>query len=143
MVPNPLGVSTQTNMALLQLTDLCLYLLFAPNEHFVLSRPTPSQPSYGATLCWFRAFDNDGARGSDVFWKFWKWNSMVLRSVGFVYVGATMRLSFLAEIAPKAGIRTMKRGISASVLYPVPTLDSDGRFKRNSKFLSACFQYGL
>lgn len=37
----------------------------------------------------------DGMR--EVFVRFWTWNAMEWGSVGFVYVGAGMRVSFLAR----------------------------------------------
>ena len=42
------------------------------------------------------ALDGNGAAGGwGVYWKAWQWNAMVWGSVGFVYVGAAMRISFL------------------------------------------------
>jgi hypothetical protein len=91
---------TQTRMALLQLANL--YLLFALNEHFVLSS-THSVRTWRRLLMGLLVADighlvTMAPVGSGVFWRVWEWNAMVWGSVGFVYVGATMRMCFLAGV---------------------------------------------
>ncbi|PPQ70641.1 hypothetical protein CVT25_011243 [Psilocybe cyanescens] len=93
----------QTSMALLQLANL--YLLFALNEHFVLSSTT-SIVTWRKLLMGLLVADSGhlvtmAPAGSDVFWKFWEWNAMMWGSVGFVYAGASMRMCFLAGVGLK------------------------------------------
>ena len=93
-------LSTQTNMALLQLANL--YFLFALNEHFVLSS-TSSLVTWrrlliGLLIADFGHLVTMAPLGSEVFWRVWDWNAMVWGSVGFVYIGASMRLCFLVGI---------------------------------------------
>ena len=93
-------LTTQTNMVLLQLANL--YLLFALNEHFVLSS-TSSLVTWrrllmGLLIADFGHLVTMAPLGSEVFWSVWNWNAMVWGSVGFVYMGATMRLCFLSGI---------------------------------------------
>ena len=98
MLASPLA--TQTNMALLQLANL--YLLFALNEHFVLSSTssllTWRRLLMGLLIADFGHLVTMAPLGSEVFWRFWDWNAMVWGSVGFVYMGASMRLCFLFGI---------------------------------------------
>ncbi|KAF9022663.1 hypothetical protein BDZ89DRAFT_1018714 [Hymenopellis radicata] len=99
--------TTQTNMALMQLANL--YLLFALNEHLVLSS-TSSLTTWKRLLFVLLVADfghlaTMAPLGSDVFWKVWEWNAMCWGSVGFVYVGASMRLSFLFGL----GLQSVKK----------------------------------
>ncbi|KAH9482080.1 hypothetical protein JR316_0004175 [Psilocybe cubensis] len=91
---------TQTNMALLQLANL--YLLFALNEHFVLSSTTSivtwKKLLIGLLVADFGHLITMAPAGMAVFWKFWEWNAMMWGSVGFVYAGATMRICFLSDV---------------------------------------------
>ncbi|KAJ4002229.1 hypothetical protein F5050DRAFT_483605 [Lentinula boryana] len=93
-------VTTQMNMALLQLANL--YLLFALNEHLVLSSTTSIKTWNRMLFCLliadFGHLLSMVPLGTDVFWKVWEWNAMVWGSVGFVYVGASMRISFLCGL---------------------------------------------
>lgn len=93
-------LATQTNMVLLQLANL--YFLFALNEHFVLSSTssllTWRRLLMGLLIADFGHLVTMSPLGGEVFWRFWDWNAMVWGSVGFVYVGASMRLCFLSGI---------------------------------------------
>ncbi|KAF9542946.1 hypothetical protein CPC08DRAFT_716844 [Agrocybe pediades] len=91
---------TQTTMALLQLANL--YLLFALNEHFVLSS-TNSMKTWrrllaGLLIADFGHLITMAPLGYDIFWRVWDWNAMAWGSVGFVYMGASMRMCFLAGV---------------------------------------------
>ena len=44
-----------------------------------------------------------------VYYRFWEWNSMYWGNLGFVYVGATMRLCFLMGAGFAAGPRKAVR----------------------------------
>jgi hypothetical protein len=88
------------SISLAQLANL--YLLFALNEHLVLSS-TPSIKTWRRLLsCLLLADFGHLATmiplGSDVFTNVPRWNMMVWGSVGFVYLGATLRICFLAGL---------------------------------------------
>lgn len=93
-------LSTQMTMTLLQLANL--YLLFALNEHLVLSSSPPLKTWRRLLLVLLIADFGHLATmvplGLGVFWRVWEWNAMVWGSVGFVYLGATMRMCFLAGV---------------------------------------------
>ena len=101
--PNTLNV--QTLSSLYQLANL--YLLFALNEHFVLSRSSSLRTwrtllvglliaDFGHLATMVPVALQPGGRGlEEVFVKWWTWNAMEWGSLGFVYVGAGMRVSFL------------------------------------------------
>lgn len=98
--PSTAPAPTQTNMALLQLANL--YLLFALNEHFVLSS-TNSMITWrrllvGLLIADFGHLVTMAPAGSGIFWRVWEWNAMAWGSVGFVYAGATTRMCFLAGV---------------------------------------------
>lgn len=84
-------------MTLAQLANL--YLLFALNEHLVLSSTSSLRTWRRLLLCLLIADFGHLATmvplGTGVFWKVWEWNAMVWGSVGFVYLGASLRISFL------------------------------------------------
>ncbi|KAI0650918.1 hypothetical protein C8Q79DRAFT_945670 [Trametes meyenii] len=97
--------STPTLISLYQLSNL--YLLFALNEHLVLSS-TPSLRTW-RTLLFGLLIADFGHLASmvplaqekgfaEVFAYFWRWNAMEWGSVGFVYAGASMRTSFLLGV---------------------------------------------
>ncbi|KAF5392491.1 hypothetical protein D9757_002325 [Collybiopsis confluens] len=94
------AVTTQMNMALLQLANL--YLLFALNEHLVLSSAPPMRTWRRLLFCLliadFGHLATMAPLGAEVFWKVWEWNAMVWGSIGFVYLGASMRVSFLCGL---------------------------------------------
>lgn len=89
--------SIQVKMSLYQLSNL--YLLFALNEHLVLSSTTSRRTWNRLLFCLliadFGHLVTMAPLGLDAFWKVWEWNAMLWGSVGFVYIGAMMRLSFL------------------------------------------------
>ena len=84
-------------MTLYQLSNL--YLLFALNEHLVLSSTDDvkiwKRLLFGLLVADFGHLLTLAPLGTDVYWKVWDWNAMMWGSVGFVYLGATTRLSFL------------------------------------------------
>jgi hypothetical protein len=101
---NPI-LSIPMSMSLAQLANL--YLLFALNEHLVLS--STSSPTVWRRLLFCLLLADFGhlatmiPLGLDVFWKAWEWNAMVWGSVGFVYLGASMRISFLLGLGLNNG----------------------------------------
>ncbi|RPD81434.1 hypothetical protein L226DRAFT_447385, partial [Lentinus tigrinus ALCF2SS1-7] len=117
MPPN-VNPDTPTLISLQQLANL--YLLFAINEHCVLSS-TNSLRTWRTLLAGLLLADfghlvtmvpmarslgeGAGAGGGggwwgwwEVFGRFWGWDAMLWGSVGFVYVGASMRMAFLLGV---------------------------------------------
>ncbi|KAJ7083761.1 hypothetical protein C8R44DRAFT_844780 [Mycena epipterygia] len=100
----PPSLTTQSSMVLLQLANL--YLLFALNEHLVLSSTnslkTWRRLLFGLLVADFGHLISMAPLGVDVFWRVGDWNAMVWGSVGFVYAGASMRMAFLAGLGLRA-----------------------------------------
>ncbi|KIJ69678.1 hypothetical protein HYDPIDRAFT_62411, partial [Hydnomerulius pinastri MD-312] len=90
----------QTYMSLYQLANL--YLLFALNEHLVLSSSTSLSTWRRLLFCLLIAdighLITMAPLGLSVFWRVWEWNAMVWGSVGFVYLGASLRICFLSGV---------------------------------------------
>ncbi|KAG7447785.1 uncharacterized protein BT62DRAFT_947964 [Guyanagaster necrorhizus] len=100
--------NTQTDIALYQLANL--YLLFALNEHLVLSSTSSLKTWRILLLCLLIAdlghLATMAPLGRDAFWKVWEWNAMLWGSIGFVYLGASMRLSFLLGLGFGGGTKS-------------------------------------
>lgn len=97
---NSSDIPLSTSIALSQLANL--YLLFALNEALVL-RSTSDLRVWKTVLCGLLLADfghlySVRAVGPEIYWKAWNWNMMYWGNVGFVYVGATMRLAFLSGV---------------------------------------------
>ncbi|KAI0076933.1 hypothetical protein K474DRAFT_1622039 [Panus rudis PR-1116 ss-1] len=98
----PTTPPTPTLISLYQLSNL--YLLFALNECLVLSSTSSLKTWRRLLLClliadfghlatmWPLTLEKGVAA---VYLNFWAWNAMEWGSIGFVYVGALMRISFL------------------------------------------------
>jgi len=116
---------TETLITLYQLSNL--YLLFALNEHFVLSS-TRSLKTWRRLLLGLLIADfghlatmwplavavGKGAVAEGiwaVFGNVWAWDAMEWGSVGFVYMGATMRICFLLGVGLSLGknLKTRKK----------------------------------
>lgn len=93
-------LDTPTSMTLFQLANL--YLLFALNEHLVLSSTSSPKTWRSLLFCLLVADLGHLATmipaGAEIFWNVSKWNAMAWGSVGFVYLGASLRLCFLAGV---------------------------------------------
>jgi hypothetical protein len=102
-IPN--AISTPISISLSQLANL--YLLFALNEHLVLSSSSSIQTWRRLLFCLLIAdlghLATMAPLGLGVFWRVWEWNAMVWGCVGFVYLGAGMRLCFLAGVGLGTG----------------------------------------
>jgi hypothetical protein len=101
------ALDTPTSMTLFQLSNL--YLLFALNEHLVLSS-TSSLKTWRRLLFALLVADFGHLAtmipaGTEIFWNVSKWNAMAWGSVGFVYLGASLRLCFLAGVGLGRGER--------------------------------------
>jgi hypothetical protein len=105
---SPLTASTipvSTNIVLDQLANL--YLLFAFNEAFIL-RSTSDLRVWrtvllGCLIADFGHLYSVRELGLEVYWRFWEWNSMDFGNIGFVYLGASLRIAFLLGIGLKTG----------------------------------------
>ncbi|KAK4976469.1 hypothetical protein LTR66_010875 [Elasticomyces elasticus] len=79
-----------------------MYLVFALNEALVLRATADPRVWSVLLLCLliadFGHLYSVRDVGLDVYWRFWHWNSMYWGNLGFVYVGATMRMCFLAGV---------------------------------------------
>jgi len=82
------------------LTQLAnMYFVFALNEALVL-RATSDRHVWrifllGLLIADFGHIYSIRVMGLDTYWKFWEWNSIYWGNLGFVYVGATLRICFL------------------------------------------------
>ncbi|GAB1743983.1 hypothetical protein KC318_g11903 [Hortaea werneckii] len=95
-----LGVSTREHITLLQLANL--YLVFAINEALVL-RATNDLKVWriflvGLLIADFGHLWSVHALGWPIYYQFWTWNSIHWGNLGFVYVGASMRMAFLSGL---------------------------------------------
>ena len=98
--PAAAAVPTGTSVVLSQLANL--YLLFAVNEAIVL-RSTGDRRVWRALL--FGLLIADAGHlyalrnlGTSIYWDVTRWNAMHLGNVPFVYLGASMRIAFLAGV---------------------------------------------
>ncbi|GAB7353110.1 hypothetical protein MBLNU459_g3651t1 [Dothideomycetes sp. NU459] len=95
-----LGPSVRESIVLSQLANM--YFVFALNEALVL-RSTSDLRVWrlfllGLLIADFGHLYSVNSVGLDVYWQFWKWNSMYWGNLGFVYVGATLRIAFLSGV---------------------------------------------
>lgn len=97
---NDAAISAQVFMTLYQLSNL--YLLFALNEHLVLSSTdnirTWKRLLFGLLIADFGHLLSLTPLGPEVYWSVWNWNAMMWGSIGFVYLGAASRISFLLGV---------------------------------------------
>lgn len=94
--PIPLG----TSIAVSQLANL--YFFFAINEALVL-RSTSDVRVWKTVLFCLLVGDlghlyTVRGLGPEIYWSFAKWNAIDWGNIPFVYLGATMRLAFLANV---------------------------------------------
>lgn len=101
-------VPTATTVVLAQLANL--YLLFAINEGLVL-RCTRDVRVWRTLLLGLLVADLGHLYackelGIQIYWKAWEWNAMGMGNIGFVYLGALMRVCFLCGV----GVATSQSG---------------------------------
>lgn len=93
-------LTQDVTMSLAQLANL--YLMFALNEHLVLSSTTSVRTWRRLLFCLlvadFGHLATMAPLGAPAFWRVWEWNAMLWGSIGFVYLGATLRLCFLMGV---------------------------------------------
>ena len=90
-------IPTSTQIVLMQLSNL--YFLFALNEALVL-RVTSDRLVWRTVLFTLLIADighlwSISSLGPQIYWNIFSWNAIDWGNVGFVYAGATMRISFL------------------------------------------------
>jgi hypothetical protein len=105
--PIPLG----TSIAMSQLANL--YFFFAINEALVL-RSTSDVRVWKTVLFCLLVGDlghlyTVHGFGPEIYWSFAKWNAIDWGNIPFVYLGATMRLAFLANIGLGKGRKLTKK----------------------------------
>ena len=105
------AIPTGTRVVLSQLANL--YFLFAINEALVL-RSTSDLRVWQVLLLGLLVADlghlySVSQLGVDVYWKIYQWSPMDCGSIGFVYVGAIMRISFLCDLGVPTS--SVKRGV--------------------------------
>lgn len=103
----PTPIPTGTSIVLSQLANL--YLLFALNEALVL-RSTNSLVVWKTVLFGLLVADlghlySVAAVGPRVYWDVTSWNAIDWGNVPFVYLGASMRVAFLAGVGLSGGQR--------------------------------------
>jgi hypothetical protein len=93
-------IPLSTRIVLTQLANL--YLLFAINEAVVL-RSSFDLRVWRAVLTGLLIADfghlySVSGLGHEIYWNVFKWNKMAWGNVGFVYMGAAMRIAFLSGL---------------------------------------------
>lgn len=95
-----LGPSTRESIVLSQLANM--YAVFALNEALVLRSTTDLRVwkvfLFGLLLADFGHVYSVNSVGLNVYWQFWNWNKMYWGNLGFVYIGATLRIAFLSGL---------------------------------------------
>lgn len=108
---NPLTPNREI-ITLLQLANM--YLVFAFTEACVL-RASSDMNVWRALLLGLLIADlghmwSVNSMGWSVYWRFWEWNEIYWGNLGFVYVGAAMRVSFLSGLGYRGGGGSKARG---------------------------------
>ena len=111
VAPSLLGPSTAESIVLTQLANM--YFVFALNEALVL-RTTANRDVWkvfllGLLIADFGHLYSVNVMGLDVYWRFWEWNSIYWGNLGFVYVGALLRMSFLAGLGMSSASSKKRR----------------------------------
>jgi hypothetical protein len=107
----PSTVPLSTSVALSHLANM--YLFFAINEALVLR--SSSELRVWKTVLFCLLVGDIGhlltywVMGPQFYWNVFEWNVMDWGSIPFVYLGASMRISFLADVGLGHKIRTLKK----------------------------------
>ena len=100
------AVPTSTTVVLAQLANL--YFLFALNEGLVLRSTSDVRVwktlLFGLLIADFGHLFSVYELGLHKYWQVWVWNAMDMGNIGFVYLGALMRVCFLSGV----GLTTSK-----------------------------------
>ena len=93
-------VPTSTAVVLAQLANL--YVLFAINEGLVLRCTNDARVwrtlLFGLLIADFGHLYSVRDLGLHKYWQVWGWNAMDAGNIGFVYLGALMRIAFLSGL---------------------------------------------
>lgn len=108
-LPNP--IPTGTSIVLSQLANL--YLLFALNEALVL-RSTSDIRVWKTVLFVLLVADfghlySVSALGPEIYWNYKRWNAIDWGNIPFVYLGASMRIAFLADVGMDTNPRKLTK----------------------------------
>jgi hypothetical protein len=94
------SVPLSTRIALSQLANL--YLLFTLNEALVLRVTSDVRVwrtiLFGLLVADFGHIFSVYPRGMSIYWSVWSWNAIDWGNLGFVYLGATIRICFLLGV---------------------------------------------
>lgn len=105
--PIPLG----TSIALSQLANL--YFFFAINEALVLRSTSDIRVWKTVLFCLLIAdlghLYTVRGLGPDIYWSFAKWNAIDWGNIPFVYLGATLRVAFLANVGMTKGRKLTRK----------------------------------
>lgn len=108
-----LGIPKSSQIVLAQLANL--YLLFALNESLILRATSNIKIWRTVLLCLLIAdvghLFSVKSLGIEIYWDVMSWNAIDCGNVGFVYLGAMMRISFLAGfgVQDSSGSRANRR----------------------------------
>ncbi|OIW33176.1 hypothetical protein CONLIGDRAFT_163593 [Coniochaeta ligniaria NRRL 30616] len=107
--PSPIPLGTSITMS--QLANL--YFFFAINEALVLRSTSDIRVWKTVLFCLVIAdlghLYTVRGLGPEIYWSFTKWNAIDWGNIPFVYLGATMRLAFLANIGLGKGRKLTKK----------------------------------
>ena len=96
----PVSIPLGTSVALSQLANL--YLFFAINEALVLRSSTDLRVWKTVLFCLLVGDIGHlytlRELGPEIYWSVSKWNAIDWGNIAFVYLGATMRIAFLADV---------------------------------------------
>ncbi len=96
----PSEIPRGTAIALSQLANL--YLLFAINEALVLRSTSDLHVwrtvLFGLLVADFGHLYSVSPLGAEIYWSVAKWNAIDWGNIAFVYLGASMRIAFLAGV---------------------------------------------
>lgn len=103
--PSDALLPLSTRVVLSQLANL--YFLFTLNEGLVLRSTRDIRVwrtvLFGLLIADFGHLYSAYPLGFDMYWSFWKWNTIDWGNIAFVYCGALMRISFLLGLGLSDG----------------------------------------
>ena len=110
----PSPIPRGTSIVLSQLANL--YLLFALNEALVLRAATDLRVwktvLFVLLVADFGHLYSIYALGPEIYWTYSRWNSIDWGNIPFVYLGASMRIAFLADVGlPTEPKKLLKRRV--------------------------------
>jgi hypothetical protein len=96
----PSSIPLGTSIVLSQLANL--YVLFAINEALILRSTSDIRVWKTMLFCLlvadFGHLYTSHQLGWEIYWNFWSWNALDWGNIAFVYLGAILRIAFLANV---------------------------------------------